>query len=219
VEFSGTRVIVADGMTFAGKCAALTTFDLSTGLVQTLFEVEGDLGISSLLILPEDELLIVAIDDMRFPKHPEIRCLTIEGTERARYRPNIFLYDLAAWDNQSIVMTGASDYGGRSEVFVLEAASGQAKARRVLGPEIGACVVGSPILDRLAIAYGCNVELCKPESLEPELRIRLMDEHVCSVAWSPDGSWIAVGTNERTVRLFDAATGREYLVPFTFRSL
>jgi WD40 repeat protein len=61
------------------------------------------------------------------------------------------------------------------------------------------------------VAYGHGVEVCRIKSLKPQLKLRLGDERACSVAWSPDGAWIAVGTLERTVRLFDAATGKEHL--------
>jgi WD40 repeat protein len=210
-RFVGTRVVVADGMTFAGERAALTTFDMATGDTRTLFVLEGDLGISKLVSLPQDELLVVAIDDQRSPGCPEIRCISVNGTEQARYRLETSLYDLAAVDARTLVATGSFD-DEQTEVFVLDAASGQCKARRTLGPEIGASVANSPARDRLAVAYDHAVEVCRLETLEPELEFRLADERPCSVAWSPDGVWIAVGTRERTVRLFDVATGKEHLV-------
>jgi WD40 repeat protein len=209
-RFVGTRVIVADGMTFAGEHAALTTFDLATGDVRILFELDGDLGISNLVVLPQYELLIVAIDRQRSPGRPEICCVTIDGTEQARYQLEMSLYDLAAVDAGTLVGTGSFD-GEQTEVFVFDAASGQPKARRALGPKIGACIALSPAGDGLAVGYDHGVDLCRLGSLQPELQLRLADERACSVAWSPDGAWIAVGTVERTVRLFDAATGKEHL--------
>jgi WD40 repeat protein len=61
------------------------------------------------------------------------------------------------------------------------------------------------------VGYDHGVEVCRLDSLEPELQLRLPDENVCSVAWSPDGRWIAVGTLQQTVRLFEATTGTEHL--------
>jgi WD40 repeat protein len=210
VGFVGTRVIVADGMTFAGERAALTTFDMATGNIRVLLELEEDLGISDLVILPQDELLIAAIDKQRYSGHPEIRCVTINGRERARFQLETSLDDLAAVDARTLVATGRFDHG-QTEVFVLDAASGRFKATRTLGWEIGACIASSPAGDRLAVAYDHGVEVCRLKSLKPELQLRLRDEQACSVAWSPDGAWIAVGTVKRTVRLFDAATGIEHL--------
>jgi WD40 repeat protein len=210
-RFVGTRVIVADGMAFAGEHAALTTFDMATGDIRTLFELEGDFGISKLVILRQDGLLIAAIDNQHFPGRPQIRCVTIDGTEQAHYQLETYLYDLGAADARTLVATGSLGYCGPTEVFVLDAASGQSKARRTLGPEIGAHVANSPARDRFAVAYHHGVEVCRLESLEPELQLRLGDERACSVAWSPDGASIAVGTLERTVRLFNAATGKEHL--------
>jgi hypothetical protein len=189
-RFVGTWVIVADGMTFAGARAALTMFDLATGEVRTLFELDGDLGISHLVVLPQDELLIAVIDEQRRPGCPEIRCLTIDGTERARYRLEMYLYDLAAVDARTLAATGSFD-DGPSEVVVLDAASGHPKARRALGREIGGSVASSPSRDRVAVAYHEGVEVCSLDTLEPELQLRLSDEHACSVAWSPDALYHA----------------------------
>jgi WD40 repeat protein len=209
--FVGTRVIVADGMTFSGERASLTSFDMATGDIRTLFQLDGDLGVSSLVVLPEEELLIAAIDNQHFPGCPEIRCLTIDGTERARCQLATNLYDLAAVDARTLVVTGSVD-DGQTEILIVDAESGQTKARRNLGPEIGAYVASSPARDRIAVAYDHSVQICGLQSLQPERQLPLADERACSVAWSPDGAWIAVGTHERTVRLFEAATGREHLV-------
>jgi hypothetical protein len=162
------------------------------------------------VVLPQNALLIAAIDGQRASRRPEIRCVTIEGTERARYRLETSLYDLAAVDARTLAATGSVD-GGGTEVFLLDAESGRHKARRTLGPEISAYVAAAPGGGRIAVAYHNGVEVCRLESLAPERSMRLGDERACSVAWSPDGARIAVGTHERTVRLFDAATGKEHL--------
>jgi WD40 repeat protein len=209
-EFVGSQVVVADGMTFADSRAALATFDLATGKIQTLFELDGDLGISKLVVLPEHELLVAAIDSQRSTGCLEMRCVTIDGTERARYPLEMSLYDLAAADSGTLVSTGTFD-GETTEILAFEAVSGRLKARRPLGPQIGAYVATSPARDHFAVAYDRGVEVCSLMSLRPELRLKLGDERPCSVTWSPDGAWIAVGTHERTVRLFDAANGVEHL--------
>jgi WD40 repeat protein len=210
VSFVGPRVIVADGMTFAGERAALTAFDMETGGSRVLFELDGDLGISRLAVLPQGEVLIAAISDQRSGGTSEIRCVTIDGTERAGFQLEMNLYDLSAADAGTLVAAGSLDHE-QTEVFVLDAASGQPKARRALGPEIGASVAYSPACGRLAVAYCRGVEVCRLDSLQPELKLQLADERPCSVAWSPDGAWIAVGTCERTVRVFHAASGKEHL--------
>ena len=177
-----------------------------------MFELEEDLGIANLAIAPEDGLLIVAVDDMRQPQHPEIRCLTIEGIERARFRLDMLLYSLTAVDARTLAMIGAFKHSGQIEVLVIEAASGRVKARRALGPEIGADVACSPTGDRLAVAHHHGVEVCGLKTLDPLLHLGLGDETACSLALSPDGAWIAAGTLEQTVRLFNADTGEEHLV-------
>jgi WD40 repeat protein len=222
-KFVGTQVIVADGMTFGDERAALTRFDLATGEIRTLFELEGDLGIAHLEVLPQDKLVIAAIDDQRLAGPPsEIRCVALDGTERIRFPLNMCIYDLAAADARTLLATGSfgseqtkddeeTDNDGQTAVVLLDATSGQIQARRTLGPEIGAYVAGSPDWTRLAVAYDDGVEVCRLPSLEPELRLPVADGRVCSLAWSPDGRWIAVGTLRCSVRLFDATTGIEHL--------
>jgi WD40 repeat protein len=208
-RFVGGSVIVADGMTFAGERAALTAFDLATGDARTLFKLDGDLGISKLMVLPERELLIAVIDEQRSGGGCEIRCVAIDGTEQARYPLEIELYDIAIAGSGTLLAAGSSG-NGNTEVFVLDAESGQTLAKRMLGSEIGAYVANAPAGGRVAVAYDRRVEVCS-ETLHPRLQFLLGDEHACSVAWSPDGAWIAVGTREQTVRLFRAAPGAEHL--------
>jgi WD40 repeat protein len=211
-KFVGDKVIVADGMTFGDERAALTAFDLATGDIRELFELDKGLGISELLVLPEEELLIAAIEDPRGGGgYPEIRCVALDGAERARYQLAMGLYRIAIADTHALVATGTSDDGDTTEVFVFDARSGETMARRVLGPEIGASVANAPSGGRVAVAYDRSVEICNIKTLQPELRFQLGDERACSVAWSPDGTWIAVGTLEHTVRLFHATTGMEHL--------
>lgn len=209
--FIGTRVIVADGMTFADNRAALTTFSLETGDIQTLFVLDGDLGISKLVVLPGQELLVAAIESQRSTGCPEIRCVTIDGTIRARYPLEMTLYDLVAANPGTLVSTGAFDDGETTEIFAFDAMSGHPKARRQLGSQFAAYVTVSPSRDHVALAYDHSVEVCDLTSLQPELRFHLGDERACSVTWSPDGARIAVGTHERTVRLFNAESGMEHL--------
>lgn len=209
-RFVGSQVIVADGMTFAGERAALTAFDLATGDINTLFELDGDLGVSQLVVLPQRDMLIAAIGNQRFEECPEIRCLTSEGTEKARYPLPMILYDLAAVGTEMLVGTGAFKGSVNTEVFVTDAVSGRITAQRALEPNVTACVATSPAGGQVALAYGRSVEICNLETLKPELEFQFGDEQACSLAWSPDGAWIAVGT-QSTIRLFHAATGTEHL--------
>lgn len=209
VSFAGSKVIVADGMTFVDRRAGLTTFDLATGEVRRLFELDGNLGISRLAVLPEPEWLVAEIADQRSTEASEIRCVTVDGIEQARYPLETGLYDMAAGSN-AIVAAGRSNVG-ETEIFVLDVASGRILASRVLGSEIGARIASAPAGGRVAVAYDRGVEVCDAETLQVELRCELGDEKACSVAWSPDGAWIGVGTLEKTVRLFRVASGTEHL--------
>jgi len=42
---------------------------------------------------------------------------------------------------------------------------------------------------------------------EPQLILRGHDQPVCALAFSPDGRWLASGSFDRTVKLWDVATG------------
>jgi WD40 repeat protein len=209
-KFVGTQVVIADGMTFAGARATLTRADLTSGDFQTLFELDEGLGIDHLEVLPLDELVFVSAGDQRSTEPSELRRVALDGMKQARFPLDMSLYDLAAVDAQTILAAGSSD-GEQTEIVLLDATSGQTRLKRTLGPEIGANIAPSPDGHRLAVAYDRGVEVCRLESLEPELQLRLGDERGCSVAWSPDGRSIAVGTVQRTVRLFDATTGTEHL--------
>ena len=208
-KFLGGRVFVADGITFDDERAALTMFDLASGDVQKLFEVEQDLGISFLDVSPQHGALIAVIDDQYAPGVPEIRCLAADGSQRARYDLEMILYDIAIADANTLVAIGSED-DTDNEVVILDATTGRIQARQTLGSDIRAVSV-SPSGDRVALACGDKVSIRRRDGLAAEMELQLGGQEALSVAWSPDGAWIAAGTAACTVRLFDVATGTEHL--------
>lgn len=208
VAFLGTRVLVADGMTFAGKRATLAAIDLTTGQHDTLLALNGDFGIGDLAVLPEEEILVVAIDVMRSYGEAEVLVLGADGKQHARF-PLGSYFALGAVNARALIATGHNN--GQTELFTIDAHTGKRNKTRTLGPEIGASIAFGPRRDCVAVAYARGADVCSVDSLEPYLHLDLGDEDKCSIAWSPDGKWIAIGTVQRTLRLFDANTGREHL--------
>jgi WD40 repeat protein len=120
------------------------------------------------------------------------------------------VYGLAAAGNGVLLATGSNE-DHQTEVFTIDAHTGRRKTSRTLGPEIGASVAALPRRDDAAVAHNRTVDLCALDSLEPRLHIDLGDDKACCIDWSPDGKWITVGTVQRTLRIFEASTGREHL--------
>jgi len=211
VGFIGTEIVIADGMTFSGEHASLTAIDLETGESRALLELDGDLGIGRMSILPSERLLALSIEEMRSGGAPEIRVLAADGAERTSFELARQIYDLAAVDEALLIATGQIGDDLDTEVFALDAQSGARKAARTLGNDIGASVAVAPNRSEVAVAYDRSVEICAVDSLSVDRRLDLGDEKACSVAWSPDGEWIAVGTLQKALRIFDAKTGLEHL--------
>jgi WD40 repeat protein len=207
VAFVDTRVVIGDGMTFDGEQAQLHAIDLATGERSTLFELDGDRGVAHLARAPDG--LVVVVQEMRSSSAPELRVVAPDGTPVSATPLPSSIYDLAAVDARCVILAGR-DVHGNTEVFAVDGRSGVRTASRVLGDEIGAYVAVSPSGDRVAIGYADRVELCDATTLAARAQLPV-GSAVSSVAWSPDGRWIAAGTVARTLHLFDAATGREHL--------
>ncbi len=207
--FLGAKLLVADGMTFEGERATLSAFDLETGARDRWIELEGDLGISNLSVLASAELVIATVEPSRSPGDPEVRVLDLRGREQRRFRVPSYVYELHIADPSVLIATGM-DAEDATEVFTIDARDGRSLVRRRLGKHIGAKVAVSPTRDRVAIAYQNGVERCRLDTLEPDLRIDLGAETMSAVEWSSDGRWLAVGTVQKTLRLFDAESGREH---------
>ncbi|MDE7226925.1 MAG: caspase family protein [Treponemataceae bacterium] len=60
------------------------------------------------------------------------------------------------------------------------------------------------------VAEKIETEKNSAERAEPELRFQLgHSDSVYSVAWSPDGKYIASGSGDKSIKIWDAATGKE----------
>ena len=57
------------------------------------------------------------------------------------------------------------------------------------------------------------------QSPEPMMTLTGHGDRVHCVAWSPDGTRIASGGDDKTVRVWDAATGKEVAVPHVYRGV
>jgi WD40 repeat protein len=207
LAFADTRVVIGDGMTFAGEQAQLHAIDLATGDCATLFELDDDRGVAHLARVPD--ALIAVVVEMRSQTAPELRVVALDGTPVSATPLSSTIYDLAAIDVGRVIVAG-SDEAGNTEVFALDARTGARSVSRVLGNEIGAYLAVSPAGDRVAVGYADRVEVCDAATLAARAQLPV-GSPVCSVAWSPDGRWIAAGTVAKTLHLFDAATGREHL--------
>jgi WD40 repeat protein len=207
VAFVDAHVVVGDGMTFGGEQACLHTIDLATGERTTLFELDGDRGIAHLTRVPEG--LIVAVREMWSRAPPELRVVAQDGAVITSTVLPRSIYELAAVDARRVIVA-EEDADGNTELFVVDALSGVRTASRVLGDEIGASIAVSPSGDRIAVGYADRIEVCDATTLAARAQLPV-GATVCSVAWSPDGRWIATGTIGKTLHLFDAASGREHL--------
>jgi serine/threonine protein kinase/WD40 repeat protein len=75
---------------------------------------------------------------------------------------------------------------------------------------------GQPVFDptgtRIATPWDRRIEVWDVESGDPVVKLPYQPGDIYGLAFSPDGSLIATGAADRTVRLFDAASGQEQLV-------
>ena len=207
LAFVDTRVVIGDGMTFDGEQAQLHTIDLATGECSILFSLDGDRGVAHVARVPDG--LIVVVQEMRSSAAAELRVVAPDGTPVSATPLPSSIYDLATVDARRVILAGR-DVDGNTEVFAVDARSGVRKTSRVLGDAIGAYVAVSPSGDRIAVGHADRIEVCDAATLAVRAQLSV-DAKVSSVAWSPDGRWIAAGTIAKTLHLFDAATGREHL--------
>jgi WD40 repeat protein len=70
----------------------------------------------------------------------------------------------------------------------------------------------SPDGKTIAVAGSLGIWLCDTETLEPEFLLRGHTGEVLSLAWSPDGSHLASGGLDTTVRVWDIASKQQILL-------
>ena len=85
------------------------------------------------------------------------------------------------------------------------------------GAELWTVNVDSPVesvafsVDGTTLAAGCFGEIYFVDPTAGEIKSSLSGHsgYVCSVAWSPDGTKLASGSADKTVRIWEAATGKQ----------
>lgn len=215
VAFAGSCVVIGDGETFAGEHASLTMVDLDDGASRALLAFDRRLGVGALDVLRRDEGLVILVDQLRDSRVvAEVRVVGFDGAERARWSIQPAVRDLVAVEGSQLVAivydNGGDDGDEVTELLVLDASTGARRAARALpGARFGS-MASSPDGDLVAVAWQHTAEVFAVDGLGSRLRIDLGADDGLSIAWSPAGL-LAVGTLARTVRLFDAQTGREHL--------
>ncbi len=100
-------------------------------------------------------------------------------------------------------------------LFEIERSSGKRATVDVPnGFDVGSAVAFRPDGEAVAVGHGRDVVLLAADDLEERLRFEGHRERVASVAFSNDGKWIAAGSADPALRVWDATTGaihREYL--------
>lgn len=205
VRFTGPELVIADGETFGDARGGLTVVDLERGEVRVVHEVADGHGIGALDVAGE-RIVIGDADPHGSSTTGALTCLDLAGAVRWRITPGVRIDDVASIGDRLVAI--AHDAAYHAELLVFEP-DGAIHTRRALTSDIVTtrlAVLG----DRVAIACGARLEICVGPDLAVE---RAMDlgAAACSVAWSPDGAWIAIGTQKKQLRLFDALSGAEHL--------
>ncbi|EKK01269.1 protein containing planctomycete cytochrome C domain protein [Rhodopirellula baltica SH28] len=105
---------------------------------------------------------------------------------------------------------------GYHEICLLDAKSGEMHTRLVgISPRINS-VRFSPDGSRIAAAGGMpgelgELQIWNASTGELELSRQITYDTITGLSWSPDGSKIAIGANDNTVRALDSATGEQVL--------
>lgn len=217
VAFSGTEVVVGDGMTFRGASAWLHAVDLETGktsVIVTLDE-EGRLGIDQMAVLPGGATIVVALDEMRGGSGIQQICVVREhGLRRTRWDPGGRLHAMRglATDRFVAAMESPSESDDAEpvpELVVFDAATGSRLVSRPIPDASYPPIAVAPDCRHFVVGLENRLEIFDAKTLEPRSTIDLGDGAALSLAWSSNGV-IAVGSYQ-TIRLFMAATGVERL--------
>ena len=209
VVFQGDSLFVGDGMTWADEQAALRRFDLREGTSEEVAVFQGDQGVANLALSPEGDTLVLAVEEMRSPG-PPVRMIRIapgssSPLEFSFTRP---VYDIAALPAGTMAVVGTSEDDEATCLWRLNA-EGAMAGTWPLGGDISGSLAVSPDGGSFAVGYHHEVTIRDSDAFSARRVIKLGEDHVTAVAWSPNAKLLAVGTLERTVRVFEAETGQE----------
>jgi len=217
VAFSGSEVVVGDGMTFLGASAWLHSVDLESGNARVILTVDEDgrLGIDQMAVLPGDETIVVALDDMRDSSGIQQICaLSKRDLRRSRWDPGGRLHGMRGLAPDLVVaaVSSPSDDEEDDDVQMLvlfKASTGVRVASRRIPVARFPPIAVSPDRRDIVVGMKGRLQIFDAETLEPTRVIELGDDPALSLAWSTTGM-IAVGSY-KTIRLFAAETGAERL--------
>ena len=205
--------LVAGGET--GEAAIVPGKPDESYLIQQVTPVDGQAAMpqGDLPPLSEVELLVLrqwiaqgAVDDSPQRAAPAVDADHPPAYHRA---PAITSLDVSP-DGSLLAVSGFH------EVFLVDAASGQRQARLVgLSDRINS-VRFSPDGKRLAVAGGTpsragEIQVWDVQQRQLQLSLPVTYDTLSGLSWSPDGTRIAFGCADNTVRAIDAATGQQVL--------
>ncbi len=199
----------------SGEPAVVPGAPESSYLIQRITPVDGhaEMPEPPLKPLRDSEILVIARWIAEGAKDDTSAAVgesyDLENPPIYRNAPTITSVDLSA-DGRWIAAAG------HHEVWLLDSVSGATERRLIgLSPRINS-VRFSPDSARLAVAAGTpcvsgELQVWDVESGELQHSIAVTHDTLTSVRWSPDGSQIAFGCADNTLRAIDAETGQPRL--------
>lgn len=202
--FQDTRVLIGDDLRLDLRHVGLLALDLETGETTPWLELDADIGAVQIqLDAVRGEWQVWLRDHCEVDPHALV-CLDPRGNERLRRTlPDPATAVQCIGDARVIVASVADD--DSIELYKLNLDTGE----RTPGPALeltGTYLTASPDGSRFAVAQGGRLTIHDSATLAVDRQLPLpAGEFAASIAWSPDGAWIACALPGRdALRLFAA---------------